>query len=103
MIESQTVVNIGGIKYLIVPHPVERPKSSTKASSTVPTKLPILLQPSKDSPNGMPTFEVEETADGKLLLVPANGADSDNPFKKQRANSEQVRFHNKACLNENCT
>ena len=96
-IEAQTVINIGGIKYLVVPHPPSS-ESKTDTSSgkkkvkSSPSdandqekhgsakninKLPFLLRPAagnKALENGNskspPAFEIEETKDGKLILLP---------------------------------
>ena len=106
-IEAQAVINIGGIKYLVVPHPTapsaemksssqqQTPSANKKARPSVSrtnscdspvgpatdvNKLPFLLRPAAENlPSGdgdshglsnPPTFEIEETADGKLVLTP---------------------------------
>ena len=90
-IENQSMVNIAGIKYLIVPHPPERAKSTSKShmkesDKSNSQKLPFLLKPSNDAPQEMPIFEVEETPEGKLLLVPSSGPlkKGENPFKTNK-------------------
>ena len=101
-IEAQTVINIGGIKYLVVPHPPSSepktenqqhgPSAKKKIKPSLPrindqdklsssrntTRLPFLLRPAaekKVSENGNsipPTFEIEETKEGQLILIPTN-------------------------------
>merc|ERR1719376_297288 len=77
-IESQAVINVGGKKYLVVPHPTlpapsetKKAKKSTTASANL---LPLLLKPAEPlskTGDAMPTFEVEESADGsQLVLLP---------------------------------
>ena len=101
LIHSQSVVNIAGHKYLVVPHPepplngksdedgrtgtgmTRRPAATSKAL------LPILLKPSVEG--SMPTFEVEEAPDGKLLLVPSSGkADKMNMFTARDEKKEVI-------------
>ena len=102
-IEAQTIVSIGGFKYLVVPQPQNRkpivpPGGATAAQnqkSKGNEKLPFLLRPQGDSNAGgeeeaaMPTFEIEETPEGKLLLVPTTGPlkKGDNPFGSKRKTS----------------
>ena len=102
-VEAQTVVNIGGIKYLVVPHPTapeakndtkqNEASAKKKSKSSIPrmndhqeglgssndiTRLPFLLRPAVENvENGdsktsvaVPSFEIEETKDGKLILIP---------------------------------
>ena len=103
-VEAQTVINIGGIKYLVVPHPPS-PDSKTdsssakkKVKSTSPdvtdqekrksnnvSKLPFLLRPAAGNNslengdlNSPPTFEIEETKDGKLILLPISAKGRNN-------------------------
>ena len=87
-IEAQSVVNIAGMKYLVVPHPdpgkccrkshffrkltintffADILKSKRKEA---PGKLPIVLKPQQPGVEDCPSFEVEETTDGKLTLLP---------------------------------
>ena len=95
-IEAQAVINIGGIKYLVVPHPAgpadqqkdanqqlgpsaKKSKKSPLNGQDSPTnpeapesnKLPFLLRPSAEAMDSTemspPTFEIEETKDGKLF------------------------------------
>eukprot|EP00095_Tigriopus_kingsejongensis_P000598 maker-scaffold95_size379157-snap-gene-2.34 protein:Tk00598 transcript:maker-scaffold95_size379157-snap-gene-2.34-mRNA-1 annotation:"f-box lrr-repeat protein 7" len=94
-LEAQSIINIAGVKYLAVPHPnktrvaAARQKRASMIKSGLPDKslpnelLPLLLKPAKDSPSSMPLFEVEESSDGKLLLLPTDGPlkPGENPFK----------------------
>jgi len=68
-IESQSVVNIAGMKYLVVPHPDPGAIKSKKKDSNSASKLPILLKPTVTGED-LPSFEVEESSDGKLMLLP---------------------------------
>ena len=67
-IEAQSVVNINGMKYLVVPHPDPSVKSGSKKKEG---KLPIVLKPATQSE--YPSFEVEEDSNGKLTLLPLGG------------------------------
>lgn len=100
-LEAQSIINIAGIKYLAVPHPNKTRVAAAKQKravlvqnqmtklgatdkSCLPNELlPILLKPTKDAPKSMPIFEVEETSEGKLLLLPTTGPlnPGENPFK----------------------
>ena len=106
-VEAQTVINIGGIKYLVVPHPTgsesknetkqndQRTKKKSKSplpgsseEGSLMSRLPFLLKPAVDSvhgemgesqgANGPPTFEIEEMSDGRLILIPKSGGGSKN-------------------------
>merc|ERR1719210_2063942 len=78
-IEAQSVVNIAGMKYLVVPHP--DPNSLKKKKDAKDgSKLPIILKTNNDD---MPSFEVEENSDGKLIIVPL-GPKADNARKLLR-------------------
>jgi len=68
-IDSQGVVNIAGVKYLVVPN-----TAVTKAVEEGDGgKLSLLLQPSSGD-STLPAFEVEQGPDGSLLLVPLGDA-----------------------------
>ena len=69
-IEAQSVVNIAGMKYLVVPHPDPDVIKSKKKNNGVPGKLPIVLKPQGSITDDCPSFEVEETSEGKLTLLP---------------------------------
>ncbi len=92
-VEAQSVVNISGIKYLAVPHPAQsqqqrkggaqlqrRPPLGGGAPPLEDTKAgKVLLRPAEEG-SAMPSFEVEESADGKLVLVPLKKGAKGNPF-----------------------
>ena len=63
------MVNIAGMKYLVVPHPDPGAIKSKKKDSNSASKLPILLKPTVTGED-LPSFEVEESSDGKLMLLP---------------------------------
>ena len=87
---GQMMVNIAGRKFLVTPHPapaLESPPPSPPLlavrgiapvapgaeappanRSSAAERLPVLLRPAEGGDT--PSFEVEQTADGKLLLVP---------------------------------
>lgn len=77
-IENQTVVNIGGKKFLVVPRdditldspPPSPPHDDTSGSR----KLPVLLQ-STDQTRMMPDFEVEQMNDGRIVIKPIGDVD----------------------------
>jgi len=89
-IEAQTVINIGGYKYLVVPKVLE---TFTKIEST---KLPFLLRPIDDLKSNLkpPTFELEETSSGQLILVPLDSESlSDIPdCMKRNVNQKAQRI-----------
>jgi len=93
-IEAQMMVNIGGHKFLVIPHPAPVVMDSPPPSPP-PTvrgikpvekkpakkqKLPVLLTPGPDTPLDVPSFEVEQAADGTLQLIPLGNALDKNPF-----------------------
>merc|ERR1719499_1911891 len=106
LINSQSVVNIAGHKYLIVPHPdpiapakYQHAKTArAQKRATEPPKLPILLKPENAAGKGaaaMPAFEVEEV-NGQLVLLPTDGASGGrkNPFAKRDEESKKSNSEN---------
>lgn len=93
-IEAQTMVNIGGHKFLVIPHPapvvMDSPPPSppptvrgikpVEKKSGKKQKLPVLLSPGPNTPLDVPSFEVEQAPDGTLQLIPVGNALDKNPF-----------------------
>lgn len=80
LIDSQTVVNIAGVKYLVVPTPEsQRINKSVRHANN--THIPVLLKPAESG--AMPSFEVEQMTDGTLILVPTTNLEGKNPFSKK--------------------
>jgi len=80
-IENQTMVNIGGKKFLVIPRdditlesPPPSPPLHDDTSSSGSRKLPVLLQ-STDQTRSMPDFEVEQMNDGRLVIKPIGDVD----------------------------
>jgi len=90
------MVNIAGRKFLVIPRadieldspppspPLPPPPSARQGSTIAAKKLPVLLEPVVDNPvsstnsnTNIPRFEVEQLADGQLLLKPVGGAGVD--------------------------
>ncbi len=101
-VEAQSVINIAGNKYLVVPHPANKTISADGGKKTTADCTPtlantragkLLLRPF-DKDSNMPSFEVEESPDGKLVLVPASGSPKlgKNPFKKQDIQEKVTYF-----------
>ena len=70
-IESQAVINVAGTKYLVVPHPTV--SNEPKKVKKTPDLLPLLLKPANPitkSGDRLPSFEIEQSADGKMILIP---------------------------------
>ena len=97
-IESQSVINIAGNKYLVVPVPPNnqqqqnnKNKATTTTTTTQKNNLPLLLKPAENG--SLPSFQVEETSDGKLMLLPTtnhkSGLDKILKRKKEEAISEK--------------
>ncbi|TRY71707.1 hypothetical protein TCAL_04757 [Tigriopus californicus] len=113
-LEAQSIINIAGIKYLAVPHPNKTRVAAAKQKravlvqnqmsklgsgdrSCLPNELlPILLKPTKDAPKAMPIFEVEETLEGKLLLLPTTGPlkPGENPFQQSPTSKDSSGAEN---------
>jgi len=111
--EGQTMINIAGKKFLVIPHPapvsIESPPPSpppTRAPSGLPStqstsnsdkpvneKLDVLLKPVENYPK-MPCFEVELTPEGKYLLT-AKDNNSKNLFGES-SQKPQVVAHNQS-------
>lgn len=104
-IEAQSVVNIAGVKYLVVPHPPSKGSSVSAFEKKKPvpfvkdgglaalagTKAAKLLLKPMEGGAEMPSFEVEESPDGKLVLVPLGDAKGkENPFKKLKTEEKKV-------------
>lgn len=101
-LEGQAMINIAGNKFLVIPHPapvtIDSPppsppnreggtgdkKGDTKCEKFNNQKLPVLLKPGPGSPKDLPSFEVEETADGQLILLPVGDAASKNLFGSRK-------------------
>ena len=91
-IESQTMVSIGGKKFLVIPRasieldspPPSPPRTQdAKSDSKVGSKkLPVLLeQADKPGPGAsVPRFEVEQSPDGSLVLKPVGNVDPGQVF-----------------------
>jgi hypothetical protein len=82
-LEAQSVINIGGIKYLVVPQPHANSASAVQAKLSAAggeERLPILLKPSTPS-DDFPTFEIRETSDGQLLLTQLPNNEKPQPLK----------------------
>ncbi len=96
-VETQAMVNIGGVKYLVVPLPDKKTAGGTSAKASKQqvesdSRLRVLLRPAA-SGDTMPSFEVEETTNGKLLLVPTDGRTfGGNPFRKPKESSVRATF-----------
>jgi len=106
--EGQTMINIAGKKFLVIPHPapvsIESPPPSpppTRAPSSLPStqsssnsdkpvneKLDVLLKPVDNDPK-MPCFEVELTPEGKYLLT-AKDNNSKNLFGESNQKPKAV-------------
>lgn len=90
-IEVQAFINVAGKKYLVVPMDARaedrhqfRIKGGEQQPGPPPLKrLPLMLRPSGEEGSSLPSFEVEETADGKLLLIPTTVDGKQTSFKKQ--------------------
>lgn len=110
--EGQTMINIAGKKFLVIPHPapvsIESPPPSPPPSSRAPSaltqsssnsssdkpvneKLDVLLKPVENYPK-MPCFEVEVTPDGKYLLT-AKDNNSKNLFGENSQKAKVVANH----------
>jgi hypothetical protein len=83
-LETQAVISIAGIDYVVWPHDdATSPKKARTDDDWDETRLPLLLRPAAGDQTGLPSFEVEETHDGKLLLLPVGGQALSNPFKSR--------------------
>lgn len=87
-IEAQSVVNIAGMKYLVVPHPDPAALKKKKEGSKDDGKLPIILKTNNED---MPSFEVEENSEGKLIIVPL-GPKAENARKLLRKPANKLDF-----------
>jgi hypothetical protein len=116
--EGQTMINIAGKKFLVIPHPapvsIESPppsppppprgsgvppaqtNSNSNSNKPVNEKLDVLLKPVDNQP-GMPCFEVELTPEGKYLLT-AKDNNSKNLFgeSNQKVKAASHEDHNQA-------
>ena len=112
--QGQTMINVAGRKFLVIPHPViESPppspplssqksaagaggaQTSQSATNSVSKneKLAVLLKPASGNSN-MPCFEVEMTAEGKYLLQPKDSsADARNVFSTEINSSWRKNFN----------
>ena len=109
---SQTMINVAGRKFLVIPHPVieSPPPSPPLSNQRTPAgaqtnqntnnslvskneKLAVLLKPASDD-SELPCFEVEMTADGKYLLQPkdSSGASGSNLFATDNSKSSWGQF-----------
>ena len=73
------------------------PASKQAASPATEERLPVLLKPAAgdSSAQDLPSFEVRETSDGKLILTPIPPGEKATPFKnvfKQPLSNSEVRF-----------
>ena len=80
--------NIAGMKYLVVPHPDPNSLKKKKDAKDNDNKLPIILKTNNDD---MPSFEVEENAEGKLIIVPL-GPNAGNARKLLRKAPSKFEF-----------
>ena len=95
--EGQTMISVGGKKFLVIPHPViESPPPSPPLANQNPgpssaanqkktktnERASVMLKPA-DKDSKMPCFDVEMTPDGKYLLVPKEGY-TKNLFKESQ-------------------
>ena len=53
---------------------------SKKKNNGVPGKLPIVLKPQGSVADDCPSFEVEETSEGKLTLLPIGKIHASNKY-----------------------
>jgi hypothetical protein len=100
LISAQSVVNIAGYKYLVVPHPdaaaEKHKKNQPKTTLANSPRLPLLLTPAE--PGSMPSFEVEEV-EGKLILVPRD-THIRNPFVKDKESGGTNQVFLNGCLSK---
>ncbi|QQP35253.1 Uncharacterized protein FKW44_023421 [Caligus rogercresseyi] len=99
-IETQSVVNIAGNKYLVVPQGGKAPERPTKRKSHQGNSsssggshanshnIPVLLKPYSGS-DQLPSFEVEETSDGRLQLLPISSTGLDKVLKRKKKEPEE--------------
>ena len=100
-IEAQSVVNIAGMKYLVVPHPdpdaVKSSRKKAASSASASNLLPVILKSSAaNNEEQTPSFEVEETVDGKLILLPMNATAKIGKdfFNKKKSSMDFSHFQN---------
>ena len=97
-IEGQTMVNIGGKKFLVIPRmdlELDSPPPSPPSGDMQPRrneKLPVTLEPvDRDGKGGrIPYFTVEQTPDGHLIIKPAAEADPAKIFGSALKRSTEV-------------
>jgi hypothetical protein len=78
----QAIINVGGVKYLVVPTSAASAPGKPAAAAAPDERPPMVLKPIEG--HDYPTFEVREI-DGKLILTQLASGERPQPLKKAAA------------------